>query len=520
MDTIVTLSRIQFGMTAMFHFLFVPLTLGMTWLLVIMESLYVKTGNQIYKNMTKYWGKLFGINFAMGITTGLTMEFQFGTNWAYYAHYVGDIFGAPLAIEGLMAFFLESTFIGLFFFGWDKLSKKQHLLVTVLVAIGSNLSAFWILIANGWMMHPKGTYFNHLTHRMELQSFIDVLTNPFAWYKFFHTISAGYVTASIFILGISSYFLLKKRDIEFASKSFKIASIFGLVTSILVILFGDNSGIQVYKYQPSKLAAIEGIWETEKAPASWSLIGIPSSEKQTNLFEIKIPYAASLIITHNLHTDLKGINQIIKENQQKIIKGVRGLNLIKELNKNPNNLSIQKELESLSPYLGYGLLVKKYTNDISNVTAKIIEKAANDTIPKVFPLYYAFRIMVFLGMSFLLLFIIANIIIKRNYNNLQEKTLFLKWAIIWIPMPWIAALSGWFVAEYGRQPWTIFEILPTYLSVSSISSTTVTLSLISFAVIYSILTIIEIFLMIKYIKIGPKSIDSYNNNLKIDKKDI
>lgn len=520
METLVTLSRIQFGMTAMFHFLFVPLTIGMTWILVIMESLYVKTNNPIYKDMTKYWGKLFGINFAMGVTTGLTMEFQFGTNWAYYAHYVGDIFGAPLAIEGLMAFFLESTFIGLFFFGWDKLSKKQHLFVTILVAIGSNLSAFWILIANGWMMHPKGTYFNHLTHRMELQSFIDVLTNPFAWYKFFHTTTAGYVTASVFVLGISSYFLIKKRNIEFARKSFKIASIFGLITSISVVLFGDNSGIQVYKYQPSKLAAIEGIWHTEKAPAGWSLIGIPNQEQQKNLFEIKIPYAASLIIAHDLHTSLKGIDQIIKENKEKIKYGVQGLILVNKLNNESNNQNITKTIESLSPYLGYGLLVKKYTNDLTNITNNIIEKAANDTIPKVWPLYYTFRIMVFLGISFILLFLIANILIKKNYHNLEEKTFFLKWAILWIPTPWIAALSGWFVAEYGRQPWTIFEILPTYLSVSSLSSNTVTMSLISFAIIYSILTIIEIFLMIKYIKIGPESIDTYQKNSKTIYKDF
>jgi len=317
MDTLVDISRLQFGMTAMFHFLFVPLTLGITWILVIMESLYVITGNTIYKDMTKYWGKLFGINFAIGVTTGLTMEFQFGTNWAYYSHYVGDIFGAPLAIEGLMAFFLESTFVGLFFFAWDKLSKKQHLLVTILVAIGSNLSAFWILVANGWMMHPVGTTFNPVTHRMELENFWNVLSNPFAWYKFFHTISAGYVTASVFVLALSSYYLLKKRDIEFAVRSFKIAAIFGLCASIAVILFGDNSGIQVYRYQPSKLAAIEGVWNTEKAPVGWSILAWPDQEKRENKFELKIPYLASLIIMHNLSSDLKGINDIVAENKQK-----------------------------------------------------------------------------------------------------------------------------------------------------------------------------------------------------------
>lgn len=506
MDTLVDLSRVQFGITAMFHFMFVPLTLGLTWLLVIMESIYVITGKDIYRDMTKFWGKLFGINFAIGVTTGLTMEFQFGTNWSYYSHYVGDIFGAPLAIEGLMAFFLESTFVGLFFFAWDKLSKKQHLLVTVLVAIGSNLSAFWILIANGWMMHPVGTEFNPITHRMELESFWSVLSNPYAWYKFFHTVSAGYVTASLFILGISSFYLLKKQDLVFARSSFKVAAIFGFFATIAVILFGDNSGIQVYRHQPAKLAAIEGVWNTEKAPVGWSLFAWPDQGKKQNLFDIQIPYAASIVVMHNMTDSLEGVNNIVAQNKEKIIKGKQGLVILEQLKIDPNNAILLQQLKAYSQYLGYGLLLKKYTSNVALATDTMLNKAASETVPKVLPLFFAFRIMVALGLSFMILFIFAFYYVIRKNIIIESKIWLLKWAVIWIPMPWIAAWSGWFVSEYGRQPWTIFEILPTYLSVSSLSVGEVTLSLIGFVVIYSFLAIIEIWLMIKYAKLGPSSL--------------
>lgn len=237
---VVDLSRLQFGITALYHFLFVPLTLGLSWLLVIMEAVYVMTGKQVYKDMTQFWGKLFGINFAMGVTTGITLEFQFGTNWSYYSHYVGDIFGVPLAVEGLMAFFLESTFVGLFFFGWNRLSKVKHLMVTFLVALGSNLSALWILVANGWMNNPVGAEFNYQTMRMELSSLTSVLFNPVAQVKFVHTVSAGYVTAAMFVLGVSSWYLLKKRDTEFALRSFAVAAGFGLAATLCVIVLGDE----------------------------------------------------------------------------------------------------------------------------------------------------------------------------------------------------------------------------------------------------------------------------------------
>ena len=239
---LVDVSRLQFAVTALYHFLFVPLTLGLSWILVIMEAVYVMTGLEMYRDMTQFWGKLFGINFAMGVTTGITLEFQFGTNWAYYSHYVGDVFGVPLAIEGLMAFFLEATFVGLFFFGWQRIGKVSHLLVTFLVALGSNLSALWILIANGWMQNPVGAEFNFETMRMELTSFTALLFNPVAQVKFVHTVAAGYVTASMFVLGVSSWYLLKARDVGFALRSFAVAAGFGLASALSVIVLGDESG--------------------------------------------------------------------------------------------------------------------------------------------------------------------------------------------------------------------------------------------------------------------------------------
>lgn len=506
METLVDLSRLQFAITAMYHFIFVPLTLGMTWLLVIMETIYVMTGKEIYKDMTKFWGKLFGINFAIGVTTGLTMEFQFGTNWAYYSHYVGDIFGVPLAIEGLMAFFLESTFIGMFFFAWDRVSKKQHLLFTVLVAIGSNLSALWILVANGWMQDPVGTVFNPITMRMELSSFFDVLFSPVAQAKFFHTVCAGYVTASVFVLGISSFYLLKKQDLPFARRSFKVAALFGLFSSVAVIIMGDQSGLYVYHAQPTKLVAIEGIWENEQAPVGWSLIAIPDQEKQTNTFDIRIPYVGSLILNHDMKTPVVGAKQLIAENKEKIIKGQQALLMLDQLRKDPHNQANLEMVKANSEFLGYGLLLKKYTNDLTQVTPDMVDKAALDTVPTVWPLFYSFRLMFVLGFSYFLLFAIAAWSSFGSKTAYEKKTWLLKWALYWIPTPWIACWAGWFVAEYGRQPWTIYGILPTYQSASSLTSGELIFSLTGFFLIYTALLIVELWLMFKYAKLGPSSL--------------
>ena len=286
---VVDLSRLQFAITALYHFLFVPLTLGLALLLAIMESVYVMTGRLIWKQMVKFWGVLFGINFAMGVATGITMEFQFGTNWAYYSHYVGDIFGAPLAIEGLMAFFLESTFVGLFFFGWDRMSRLQHMVVTWLMALGANFSALWILIANGWMQNPVGAEFNFETMRMEVTDFAAVLFNPVAQSKFVHTVSAGYVTGAMFVLSISAYYLLKGRNLQFAKRSITVAASFGLASALSVVVLGDESGYTASENQHMKVAAIEAEWHTAPAPASFTLFGLPSMEDRETKAAVRIP---------------------------------------------------------------------------------------------------------------------------------------------------------------------------------------------------------------------------------------
>ena len=280
---IVDLSRLQFAITALYHFLFVPLTIGLSILMAIMETVYVMTGRDIWRQMTKFWGTLFGINFVLGVATGIVMEFQFGMNWSYYSHYVGDIFGAPLALEGLMAFFLEATFVGLFFFGWDKLSKLGHLAATWAVALGSNLSALWILIANGWMQNPVGSVFNPQTMRMEVEDFYAVIFNPVAQAKFVHTVSAGYVVASIFVLGVSAWYLLKGRHIALAKRSMTVAASFGLAASLSVVVLGDESGYLSTEHQKMKLAAIEAMWHTEPAPAAFTVIGLPDqAERKTH----------------------------------------------------------------------------------------------------------------------------------------------------------------------------------------------------------------------------------------------
>ncbi len=503
---LVEISRLQFAVTAIYHFLFVPLTLGLAIILGIMESVYVMTDKPIWRDMTRFWGKLFAINFAMGVATGITMEFQFGTNWAYYSHYVGDIFGVPLAIEGLMAFFLESTFVGMFLFGWEKLSKGKHLLVTWLMAIGSNLSALWILIANGWMQNPIGAKFNAETMRMELDSFREVFFNEVAQSKFVHTISAGYVTGAMFVLSISCYYLLKKSNIEIARRSVIVASSFGLMAALSVVVLGDESGYTTGVNQKMKLAAIEGMWETEEAPAGLTLFAIPNQEKKTNEYEIKIPYALGLIATRSYNKEIPGIKELVAEAEVRIKMGLEEYKVLKRVrNKTSVDLEADKQfLESNFHNLGYALLLKKYRSDIENTTEEEIKKAALDTEPKVFPLFYAFRVMVGLGMFFIILFAVSfyQMNIKRNF----DKKWLLKVCFYSLPLPWIAAEFGWIVAEYGRQPWVIEGILPTNLAVSSVAAGSVLASLIGFIVLYSTLLVVDLYLMAKYIKMGPKNV--------------
>ncbi len=501
---VVDLSRLQFAATAFYHFLFVPLTLGLSFLLAIMETVFVMTGKEVYRDMTKFWGKLFGINFALGVTTGITMEFQFGTNWAYYSHYVGDIFGAPLAIEGLMAFFLESTFIGLFFFGWNKLSRRRHLLITYLTAIGSNLSAVWILIANGWMQNPVGSQFSYVTMRMEMTSFKELVFNPAAQAKFVHTVSAGYVTGSLFVLGISAWYLLKGRDIEFAKRSFRIAAAFGFASAMSVIVLGDESGYAVTEHQQTKLAALEGMWKTEPAPASFTLFAIPDDEKRENAAEIKIPYALGLIATRSANTQIPGIDELEARAAERIKSGIVAVKALERLRAKTADDATKASFEEHKADLGYGLLLKKYTADVSLATPETIAQAARNSIPRVAPMFWTFRIMVALGFSFFALFALSFWYSAKN--TFQEKRWLLRWAVWFIPLPWIASEMGWFVAEYGRQPWTIFGILPTNLSTSTISVNSLYGSLAGFMFFYTGLLVVEMYLMFKYARLGPASL--------------
>ena len=503
-EEIVDLSRLQFAITAMYHFLFVPLTLGLSFMLAIMESVYVMTNKTIYKDMTKFWGKLFGINFALGVTTGLTMEFQFGTNWAYYSHYVGDIFGAPLAIEGLMAFFLESTFVGLFFFGWDRLSKRQHLMTTWLVAIGSNFSALWILIANGWMQYPIGAEFNYETMRMEMVNFADVVFNPVAQVKFVHTVASGYTTGAMFVLGVSAYYLLKGRDLPFARRSFAIAASFGFASICSVIVLGDESGYELGDVQKVKLAAIEAEWETEEPPAAFTVVGFPNDETMETDYAIKIPYMMGIIATRSISEEVTGIKDLKIEHEGRIRNGQIAYDLLQRLRNGDESSYTHNAFEEVKDDLGYGLLLKRYVDNPMDATEAHIKMAVEDSIPKVAPLFWTFRIMV--GCGFLMLLIFGLAFWQSTKHKQTERPWVLKMALYGIPLPWIAAECGWFVAEYGRQPWAIAEILPTSMGVSTVSSGDIWFSLIAICAFYTILLVIEMFLMLRFARLGPSSL--------------
>jgi cytochrome bd ubiquinol oxidase subunit I len=498
---VVSLSRLQFGLTALYHFLFVPLTLGLSILLGIMESVYVMTGRVIWREMTKFWGLLFGINFAMGVATGITMEFQFGMNWAYYSHYVGDIFGAPLAIEGLMAFFLEATFIGLFFFGWDKLSRLQHLCVTWLVALGSNLSALWILIANGWMQYPVGAKFNPDTMRMEVTDFMQVLFNPVAQARFVHTVSAGYVTGAMFVLSISAFYLIRGRHLELAKRSMTVAASFGLAAALSVVVLGDESGYTAGENQKMKIAAIEAMWDTEPAPASFTVFGIPDLANRRTDYAVKVPWMLGLIDTRSIDRTVPGIKELVAEAQQRIRNGLIAYDALEKLRARPSDTAERTRLDSTGADLGYALLLKKIRPDIANATPDQITEAAWSTVPAVSPLFWSFRIMVGLGFYFIALFTVAFVLASKR--QLTKYRGFLWLVLLSLPLPWAAAELGWIVAEVGRQPWVIEGVLPTFLAVSSISAANIWTTLIGFVVFYSTLAVVDLYLMVKTVKAGP-----------------
>ncbi len=502
MDPMVAdLSRLQFALTALYHFLFVPLTLGLSFMLVIMESVYVMTNRPVWRTATRFWGKIFGINFVLGVATGLTMEFQFGTNWSYFSHYVGDIFGAPLAIEGLMAFFLEATMVGIMFFGWDRLSKLGHLFVTFLVALGTNLSALWILIANGWMQNPVGATFNPDTMRMEVSDFGAVLFNPIAQAKFVHTVSAGYVIAAVLVLGVSAYWLLKGRFVPIARRSMTVAAAFGLAASLSVVVLGDESGYALTDNQKMKLAAIEAAWHTEESPAGLTIFGMPDTVARTTRYEVQVPWLLGLIATRSLDGTVAGMSELVLKAQERIISGVRAYDAVERLKVDPQDRAARAQFEAHKRDLGYALLLKRQIADPRAATPQQVTAAAWDTVPDVPLMFWSFRIMAAIGFAMIALFATAFVLCSLRLH--LESRWFLRLAVAAIPLPWIAAELGWIVAELGRQPWAIEGVLPTFLASSSLSRGALWTTLAGFTLLYGALAVIEVRLILAAIGHGP-----------------
>ena len=506
--TLVEWSRWQFAMTAIYHYMFVPLTLGLSFLLAIMETMWVRTGKAEWLNATKFWMKLFAINFAIGIATGLILEFQFGSNWSNYSWFVGDIFGAPLAIEGLFAFFLEATFFAVMFFGWNRVSRRFHLVSTWMVFIGSNISALWILVANAWMQNPVGMEFNPMTARNEMSDFWAVLLSPTAMSKFFHTVTSAYTLSACFVVGVSAWFILKKRHFEFARKSILLASVFGFLSIIATIFTGDTSAQDVTRTQPMKLAAVEGLNEGGKG-APFTLIGLtctdpqlPSERMKTVKYGITIPKLLSFLGYHDFDAYVPGIQNIMDgytsedgkvypSIEQRMTNGrlaIDALKTYKQAVKDKDDALASQSLQTLRANFrdfGYGYLSSPY-----------------DTIPPVPLVFYSFRLMVGLGMLFVLLFICSWWYAKKRKF---EKFKFIPYlAIACVPLAYIASQCGWIVAEVGRQPWVVQNLMPTNVAITRIASGWVVTTFWMFAILFTLLLIAEIGIMFTQIRKGVK----------------
>jgi cytochrome bd ubiquinol oxidase subunit I len=502
-EALVDWSRAQFALTAMYHWLFVPLTLGLGFLVAFMESIYVRTGDEMWKKITKFWMTLFGVNFAIGVATGIILEFEFGTNWSKYSWFVGDIFGAPLAVEGIMAFFIESTFIAVMFFGWNKVSKRFHLVSTWLTAIGANLSALWILVANAWMQYPVGMHFNPDTARNEMQNFWEVLFSPVAINKFLHTVSSGFVLAAVFVIGISSWFLLKKRETLLAKRSILVASVFGVMMTLFIIVTGDSSARLMAHHQPVKFAAMENLY-VGQTNAPLVAIGILKSDinsktppKEDFLTKIEIPNFLSYMAFLKANAFVPGLTDLVNGNeeynlmpvQEKMDKGkeaICALKEYKEAQKEGNDSLAGEALKTFNEnfnYFGYGYLEKP-----------------SDVVPPVKITFYAFRGMVGLGFLFLLLFIVYLYLILKN--RVENKRWLYYIAIACIPLAYFATQIGWIVVEAGRQPWVIQDLMPTVAAVSHLNVGSVKLTFVFFAITFTALLIAEIKIMLTQIKKG------------------
>jgi cytochrome d ubiquinol oxidase subunit I len=500
-------SRGQFALTAMFHWVFVPLTLGLAFIIAIMETIYVKTGKEEWKRMTKFWMILFGVNFAIGVATGIIMEFEFGTNWSNYSWFVGDIFGAPLAIEGILAFFLESTFIAVMFFGWDKISKRAHLTATWLTAFGANISALWILVANAWMQYPVGMRFNPEMARNEMYNFWDVVFSPVAINKFLHTVSSAYTLAAIFVIGVSAWYILKGRHIRFAKKSILVAAVFGLMAILYTIVTGDGSARQVARKQPMKFAAMEGLFKGSEG-AGLVAIGLlvsneddPENENYKDFgFKIEIPNLLSYMAYWDFNHFIPGIRDLMEGNpkqgippvSEKIMRGrlaIDALTDYKQARKAGDEekaMLAEQTLEENIQYFGYGYF----------------EKDPNHLVPSVPISFYSFHLMVALGFWFLALILIILVLLYKG--RLESSRFWLRAAIWSIPLAYIASQSGWVLAEMGRQPWVIQDLMPTMTAVSQIDAGMVQTTFWIFLLLFGALLFAEIKILLKQINIGPK----------------
>ncbi len=512
-------SRAQFALTAMYHWIFVPLTLGLAIIIGIMETAYYKTGQEFWKKTAKFWMKIFGINFAIGVATGLILEFEFGTNWSNYSWFVGDIFGAPLAIEGILAFFMEATFIAVMFFGWNKVSKGFHLASTWLTGLGATISAWWILVANAWMQYPVGMEFNPDTVRNEMVDFLAVALSPVAVNKFFHTVLSGWVLGAVFVVGVSCWFLLKNRDKKFALASIKTASIFGLVSSLLIAYTGDGSAYKVAQTQPMKLTAVEGLYEGGNKV---NLVGVGILNPKKEVYndgvdpfwfkiDVPIPGMLSFLSTREFNGYVPGIKNIIeggyvKEDgsialsaEEKIARGkkaIAALSSYRQAKKDKNDATMKASYTTLMEnmdYFGYGYI-----------------KNANDLVPNIPLNFYAFRIMVILGVYFIAFFIL---ILFLAYKKDLSKMKWVHWvALITIPFGYIAGQAGWVVAECGRQPWAIVDMLPTSAAISKLNTGSVQTTFFIFLILFTVLLIAEIGIMLREIKKGPERPDKELND--------
>ncbi|MDR1402507.1 MAG: cytochrome ubiquinol oxidase subunit I [Tannerellaceae bacterium] len=502
-------SRAQFALTAIYHWLFVPLTLGLGIIQAVMETIYYKTGNELWKKIAQFWMKIFGINFAIGVATGLILEFEFGTNWSNYSWFVGDIFGAPLAIEGILAFFMEATFIAVMFFGWNKVSKGFHLASTWLTIVGATLSALWILVANAWMQYPTGMQFNPDIVRNEMFDFWAVALSPVAINKFFHTVLSGWVVGAMFAVGVACWYLLKKRETTFALASIKIGATLGLLASLLLLWTGDGSAYHVAQKQPMKLAAMEGLYEGGNGIGLVGIGVLNPSKKSYNdgvapfLFKLEFPKMLSFLGERDLNAYIPGITNLIEGGYQtnqgattlsakeKIAKGqlaIKALADYRQAKKSKDEAAAKVHRTTLNEnfaYFGYGYI-----------------KNPEDLIPPIGLTFYSFRIMVILGGFFILLFLIAAWL---SYKKKFEDKRWLQWVCLWsIPFAYIAGQAGWIVAEVGRQPWAIQDILPVSAAISKLNTSSVQLTFFIFLALFTVLLIAEIGIMVKAIKKGPQ----------------